>query len=321
MLKKGILFIAIVLISGIVVLIMADMVLQYGFRRSGEDVIGKMNTLIHDTTYYDIFCLGSSRTLAHIDPILIERKTGLKTYNAGFNGATVFDFKIFLNTFLEDRRAPKLVVIHIDDVTLQKNVTAELPKFFPYISNDHVYFGLVDREPSVWYVRKLPFLRVMYYDDLMKWVAIKSIAGLKPRSAYALRNGFVNSLTGESHWKGYWESKLPERYREIRLPYEPGDSLDEGISTLRSIMDTCMQKKIRVLFTSSPIIGGDEYEKYIKVIRLVEQSAAVYQPGFYWQHTVQLDRKYYFYDHLHMTYRGAEEYSSRLAEQCEQMLK
>ncbi len=319
MLKKGIIFTLLVLVSSLVVWVLCDKILQTGLLRSNEDIIGKMNELIQDTTNYDVVCLGSSRTLAHIDPRIITEKTGLSTYNAGFNGAIVFDFDIFLKLYLEKRQPPKFLVMHIDSASFHRNVTAELPKFFPFISNDIIYNGLVDYEKPVKYIRKFPPLRIFYYDDLIKWVGIKSLIGISARSIYETHNGFSNSHTGDSYWNGYWESLYTSYCETIKKPYVPDSEINAGLDKLISIMELCKRNNTRVILTSSPIVEGDKFVKYDVITSLVEKITAPYHPVYFWKHGDPLDRRLYYYNYTHMTYRGAEHYTNGLADLLNQI--
>lgn len=312
--KKSFLFIAITLLTGILSVIAADKLLQKGFHSTNEDVIGKLNELMADTSYYQVLCLGSSRCLSHIDPFLIQQITGLSTYNGGLNGGTLIDYNIVLDAYLQKRKPPEVLILHIDFMTLEKQNISELPRYFPFISNPGVYNGLVDYEPSVYYVNHFPPLRVMYYYDLLKWIGIKSLAGIGARNEWQMDRGFVRKkVNPNGNWNSYQEAGLSEYLRAINRPLESSQKVEKCIQLFSQFLKTCEKFNIQLVLTSSPVIGGDKSPLYDETVRLMAEEAEPYKPLKFWMHRKDMDRRQYYFDHTHMNYQGAEYYTRELA--------
>ncbi|MFM7902242.1 MAG: hypothetical protein ACKPAD_09690, partial [Bacteroidota bacterium] len=61
--KRTLLYLFASLLASLAILFVFDRLLQIGFNKSTEEVSGKMNLLLNDTSRYDMLCLGSSRAL------------------------------------------------------------------------------------------------------------------------------------------------------------------------------------------------------------------------------------------------------------------
>jgi hypothetical protein len=312
--RKSILFISIVLLTGLLSAIVADRVLMHGFRNSNEDVIGKLNELINGETNYQVLFLGSSRCLAHLDPELFEKQTGMNAYNGGLNGGTLVDFNMILEAYLHKRKAPDMVILHIDDFTLESQQISELPRYFPFISNPGIYNGLVNYEESVYYVKHVPFLRVMYYDDLLKWISIKSLTGLEARDEWLMHSGFVRKkVNPEGDWNSFLEEGVDDFLKETNRPFVRNEGVETGLGLFRSFLEICHKHQIRLVLTSSPVVGGISSDRYEKTAGLIADEAKRYQPLIFWKHKEDWDRQIYFYDYLHMNYTGAERFTNELS--------
>ncbi|MBL0343587.1 MAG: hypothetical protein IPP71_23660 [Bacteroidetes bacterium] len=250
--KQSIKYALIVLVTGISVTIIADYILQKGFEKSNDDVIGKLNELINDTTHFDVLCFGSSRALAHIDPAIISKETGLTCYNAGLNGGCIVDFNILLKAFLINHPSPAYLIVHVDDFTFETQRISELPRYFPFISNPVIYDNLVKYEKTLFYVKYFRFIRLMYYNDLLKWIGLKAILGIGARNEYKLINGY---RVNRSKWTAYYEERRTERTEFVKN-LNPIQEFDpEGVKLFMEMIDLCKTNNIKLLFSSSPIFS------------------------------------------------------------------
>jgi len=309
--KLSIRYTIIILAIGIVAAIVADWFLQKGLEKSNEDVIGKLNEIINDTTYYDVLCLGSSRTIAHINPEVITNETGLSVYNAGMNGGCMIDFNALFKVYLARHPAPKMVIIHVDEFTFETQVISELPRYFPFIKNKTLYENLVKYDKNVLVVKYIPFLRLMYYNDLFKWIAVKSWLNIEARDEYKLINGY---RVNKSKWSSYRQENLGARMKAIQEMQTLVEEEKKGEPLFSEILELCKQYNIKLLFTSSPIIGGDVFKKYENTIHKIEQMSAGYKPNYLWMHKEQWSPDEYYYDFTHMNNLGADKFSKYLSD-------
>jgi hypothetical protein len=309
--KKAIIYILIILSTGLLACLAADAFMQKGFKKSDDDVIGKLNEIINDSSYYDVLCVGSSRALAHFNPQLIEKELSLTAFNAGLNGACIVDFNLLLKAYLIHHAPPKVLVMHIDDFTLESDHLRELPRYFPYIENPVIYNSLKPYNETVGYIHRIPFLRIMYYYDLLKWVSIKSWLGIAPRNEYKLINGYREN---NSQWNAHFEEGLNNRIEKIKALYPKTDVEVAGIKLLIELLDICKSHHIKIVFSSSPILYGNLDKLYKNTELQIEKYSKGYDVSYLWMHDEDWPREIYFYDYLHMNSSGADRYSKTLAE-------
>ena len=314
MFRKSIRYILIILATGLLLAILYDAFLQAGFKKTKEDEVGKLNAIINDSAYFNVVCFGSSRALAHFDPILFEHRTGMTAYNAGFNGAAITDMHMLFKAYLKKHKAPRIVVLHFDDFTLETEKIVELPRYFPFIDDDEIYDAIRPLQKEAFYVRHLPFLRIMYYSDLIKWTGMKPFLGLTARGEYALHNGYVSARNDSSYWTSYLEDHVNDRIREVSAPPLKPSQLKKGAALLKDIFITCRKLGVHIVATSSPITYGRLDLKYQATQSLVEQLAIGYDVDFYWSHAMDINPRPYFYDYSHMSCKGAKLYTGNLAD-------
>lgn len=308
--SKSVKYILLILLTGLSISIVADLFLQRGFEKSDDDVIGKLNEITRDSTYYDILCFGSSRGLAHFNPQIIEKETGLKAYNAGLNGGCFIDFSALFKAYLHKHPSPKMLIVHIDEFSFDTQTISELPRYMPFISNDILYDNLVKYDKTFLAVKYLRFLRLMYYNDLLKWISLKSWFSIDARDEYKMVNGY---RANTSQWTGYFDERLQEWLKQIRSA-SPTDLRDkEGEQLFRDMLVLCQNYNIQIILTSSPIIGGNDFERYDHTCEKIELIAANYTKSFLWMHHEQWSSQEYFYDFTHMNSKGADRYSHALA--------
>jgi len=309
--KRAVLYIIIVIASGIAACVISDYFLQRGFENCEDDVVGKLNEIIKDTTYYDVVCFGSSRALAHFNPQVIHDKLNLSAYNAGVNGACIIDINLLIKAYLHNRRPPKLIVFHVDDFTYETDRLSELPRYFPFINNKEVYNSLKPYNETVNYVHSVNFLRIMYYNDLLKWISIKTLLGIGARDEYKLVNGYRVNAT---QWNGLDEEGMNRRIEKINSLYVKTESEAAGEPLFMEVLEICKKKNIRLLFSSSPIVHGELNKLYEHTKTKIEKMSSGYNVSYLWMHAEEWDRKIYFYDYLHMNFNGANRYTEALAE-------
>lgn len=82
---------------------------------------GSLSRLFSGTINTDIVMFGSSRTLLHIDPAVIEETTHLSTYNLAADGTNIFQSLFTLEEYLLHNQKPKLILFEADLNQLDKN--------------------------------------------------------------------------------------------------------------------------------------------------------------------------------------------------------
>ncbi|MCL4270775.1 MAG: DUF1574 domain-containing protein [Anaerolineales bacterium] len=100
-----------------------------------DDDYGSINRMYNGGINADIIILGSSRTYLHINPEVVQTKTGLTTWNLAMDGTNFDQHKFTLEEYLLHNRTPKIVIFEADLTTLDKDSLRFKKEFFlPYIN-------------------------------------------------------------------------------------------------------------------------------------------------------------------------------------------
>ena len=156
----------------------------------------------------------------------------------------------------------------------------------------------------------------MYYYDLLKWISIKTLLGIGAREEYKLINGY---RVNRSEWNGMDEEGLERRIEKLKSLEVKTESEALGEPLFSEILEICKNNGIKILFSSSPIVHGELNELYDHTEKKIERMTKGYDVDYLWMHTEEWDRKVYYYDYLHMNYKGADRYSEALAAKIQEM--
>ena len=104
----------IVILSSAAIVGIASWVIKKGLRKSNVDFFGKMNAAGDTMKDVNIILVGSSRTLVHLNPEIIDSITGLNSYNYGLNAVTIRTCYNIIHYALKKQQHAKLVVLNID---------------------------------------------------------------------------------------------------------------------------------------------------------------------------------------------------------------
>ncbi len=137
------------------------------------------NTFL-DTTNYDLLFVGSSRVQNNINPKQIDRITNLKSFNAGTNGANLFESKVILESYLEKHPAPKYLFLGIDLFSFNtKNKLFNYTYYIPFSENKNVANELKLLDHNTSFYKYFPFLQLADYDDYAKTNSLKGLLNKK----------------------------------------------------------------------------------------------------------------------------------------------
>jgi hypothetical protein len=221
--------------------------------------------------------------------------------------------KILLDGFLQRHRPPKILVVHLDEFSFETNRVLELPYYLPQLPDEHLEQTLCELEPEVVWIASFPPSRVFYYDDLQKWIGVKSFLSLGD-SVRTVQHGFSN--TSDGGWNDYWELEYQKKLPLVQSPFDSLFAFRKGADLLMKLVQVANQNGISVLLTSSPVPGGENYPKYDAAVSLALQTVKAIDTNvvFYWSHRDTLPRKEYFYDLVHMVRKGAKQYSMAIGD-------
>ena len=153
--------------------VVANKIVSEGNKRYSIHNHQKLEFIINDTTYCDILFIGSSRVHTSINPKVIDSITGLRSFNAGIEGAGFTEFKMIFETYLLSHPAPKKIILGLDDDSFDTSF-----KFLNYTSYlDFLHNPVVDTTLSnngflIFPYKLFPPLKIIELDDVSKRNAI-----------------------------------------------------------------------------------------------------------------------------------------------------
>lgn len=89
---------------------------------------GALSRMYAGSINTDIVMFGSSRTMLHLDPSVIENETNLSAYNLGKDGTNMYQSFFTLKEYLIYNKKPKLIIFEADLMQFRKNGTLRFEK-------------------------------------------------------------------------------------------------------------------------------------------------------------------------------------------------
>ena len=305
-------YLGIVILSALLITATGSWLLHKGFMRSNVDFFGKMNAAQYRQGL-NILLIGSSRTLAQIDPAIIDTFTHMQSYNLGLNGATIKSCYNLLQYSLRQQQQVKAVVVNIDynmfDIESDPYKDAF---FYPYESPVSHFIqtdsGTGDR------VHRLRIFDVALYDDMAKYAAVDGI--IRPeRQIDDQYKGFFYH-TGSGQFQEPPESQIAGRdvvFNEASFSY------------LDSMIERCRAHNATPVLVLAPyfhqFFPGAYINNYYSIINRVKELASAKGVTFLDYSTHPLSyRKEYFYNVNHLNATGAGVYSQLIANELATVL-
>jgi hypothetical protein len=211
--------------------------------------VGRLTELLYNKTAYDVLFIGSSRTHLDVNPRIIDSICKVNSYNAGIEGANLFEFNMMLHAYLQNHPAPHWLVL-----TLDLHSFAIAHKFFNYAQyfsftqNSVIEKYLNNNGHSTLRVKLFPFLEMTDYDDNTKGFFLKGLAG----------DSEIDK--GDFQYKGYLSNTDNCITSDEPIP-TPSIMPTTAIANeyLADIVQTCNKNNIKLIFTYAP-----EYKREIQ---------------------------------------------------------
>jgi len=273
----------------------------------------RLDELLLNHTDYDLIFLGSSRVHAAVYPRIIDSICKLGSYNAGLDGANLYEFEMMLNAYLENHPAPRYVALSFDlHSFIGGSSIFNYPIYFPYISNKVIRRYLQDDGYLTTAKRIVPFLRMGDYDDDDKGAFLK------------LRAGKSEIMPGDFQYKGYLSNTDETVRGEGPIDKHVLEINSAKKEALARIIEVCRQKNIELLFLYLPEYKS-EYEQSVTnsndVFAVVDSFAAADHIPFIRDDRLKInDNPLLFRNVNHLNKEGAREYSIILAKELQAYL-
>lgn len=292
-----------VAIISAVILTIVYLALINGYSRYYTFEQSKLREIIKGNEKFDILFIGSSRTLYHVNPKIIDSALNCNSYNAGVDGARLPEMNLMFKSYLVNHPPPEIVVADLSTTAfcLDENAFFNPNIYYPWLSNDIVYNSIAPYK-RVGLLKTLPFLQLTEWDDHMLQGAIIGLTG-KQKPLPADYKGHLKS--GED------TIVLPFKMRYLTTNWPVHTS---GISLLDEIITLCKKNHIKLIFTYSPVYQlKDEVvnEEFFPTVERIRAENEI--PFLNYRHLPMNGDHLIFRDEHHLNTKGADIYSRLLA--------
>lgn len=228
---------------------------------------------------YDYALFGSSRCLNTVNPIQVDKATGLSGINMAYNGSNPFEIKLMVKQFVE-KFNPKKIFVQVDDrFDRERNDPTSSIFWVPEIDNEYIYKEFRERDSLAWYYRNIPFYKYLLYESK---IGVRDVS-----LSYVKNNKF-------EQFKGF----VPTQGSLKNFEHKKKSFPDRQNIHLSEIVDICQKENIEVYFFTAPYF---EFELDTKTINK-------YLPD-YKDFSMVINEKKLFHDQGHLNAEGAEKFT------------
>ena len=228
---------------------------------------------------YDYALFGSSRCIYHINPVQIEKETGIKGINLGYSGSNPFEIKLMVHEFLQIHQPDQIFVqldnrfnrVHRDPISITP--------WIPFIHKPYLYEEIKKNDSLGFYLKNIPFYRYTQYESKL---GIRNVAlSYMKENNFAELEGFkaMSGIAGKGKIKDY-------------------NLIDEPNPHILEIQKWCDELGVKVYFFTAPY-----YNRTLNTAVIAKHVAP------YKDFSEIFDDRLYFSDPNHLNRKGAEAFT------------
>lgn len=267
----------------------------------------KTDELTKGSTNYDILFFGNSRVHFGINPFYIDAATKLNSYNFGYGGADQEEIMLTSTLYLQQHKAPKLVIISLDMGSLLKNIILKTRfHYLFYLENDTINKHLQQAGFLTPLIKIFPFAKYSFFDEYNR-TSLFVKGNQLPVFSHNIYKGFINIHQNiKTNAAGLYNVKT--------------DSLklwNNSIAYLRNTVVALQKAGSMVVFVSPPekITSPNRKENFKKIADSIFTSIATdYHLNYLHFENDPSFTADYFVDDIHLNEPGTRIYSLQLAD-------
>ncbi|MBW1617206.1 MULTISPECIES: hypothetical protein [Empedobacter] len=276
-----------------------------------NDELKTWSVINNDILDKDILVFGSSRAMAHVNPVIFKSITNKSTYNLGYNAQNLPLIKYRIDVS-ESKTNAKNFILVLDDFTFRDNTIFKIDQLSPILLYNIKLYNI---QKGIDYYKiydvYIPLIRYFKNYNENNWF----------KELYKV---FAYSKTKTFKVNGY--RKLDLKWKEEK--YTSQNSIidfDENIfNLLKQIIDDCKKKNINLILVTSPtyidFIHHQKNHDFIidKVKKISNENNILFID---YSRMPEIMDKQYFADKLHLNSKGADIFTKKLAEDIKPYLK
>ncbi|MBF0522872.1 MAG: hypothetical protein HQL24_07460 [Candidatus Omnitrophica bacterium] len=268
-------------------------------------------------TGYDVLIMGDCFNLHGINPLIIEKETGLKVFNyATHSDYTILTSYILLKNHLEhNRKKPSIIVINFIPELTVYGYNAFNKRSLPFLFDikEGNFFTLM-KEIGFQKAVQLQFYSLKNSPFFSEYKFVSGLADAKEI------NDFKKSVWEEKgYYRRYGEGVYTDYYapRPFRYQYRPSPFFEKY---LRKILDLARENHIFVFF---PMITAPEdvYENLYRPSYMIELYFSFlanlkkeYPNLFFWGWQSEFSNCKLYRDTVHLNHKGCALFSQKIAQ-------
>ncbi|MBG6110548.1 hypothetical protein IWX84_001427 [Flavobacterium sp. CG_9.10] len=262
----------------------------------------------------DIVILGTSRAESHYDTEILNKITGLKTYNLGLSGTHYNLLKIRWEAYINRNIKPKIVILDIDDIALQDSEEIyDKFQYLPYYESEEYQKVSKDIDKDFYFEKFFPIYKYRGY-EMSIFNQMKSLKN----------NSFCSkSINGYVEHDINWIEKDYLNFKKILLQDKMVQKKNQkinsiGLSVIEEIIQYCKVNKIKIYFIWSP--SYYELQTYQlankkNVNQLIKNISQKHRIDYFnFSNDSLCLQKKYFYNSAHMNKNGVAIFSRKIGE-------
>lgn len=288
-----------------------DYVITRNLWHSKVQMLDRYNTVYWDKTDYDMIIMGSSRGMVQYSPKILDSILGGNSYNLSCNGRCIDAQCNIFDAYCRNHAKPKIVLQNIDHITLYMSNMYEREQYLPYIKHDkQLYKATRETEQFNWTDIAIPLKRYAGYFNMIK-------EGLHIKNKMHNPSNEYKGYEGRNHM---WDGSEFEKIDTIVFDTHP-----EAKTIFEKYLSYCKKNDIRVIFVYAPSYIGvinkmGEDEKKMKETFLEYADRYNITILDYSHDSINYDTVN-FYNATHLNRRGAELFSTQLANDLKKILQ
>ncbi len=192
---------------------------------------------------------GPCEPLWFISPTILDKQTGLKSYNLALSHSDFADNYLHLYFYLKNNTPPNYLLLFVTPESMDENYnTFNTYRFAEFVGDDVVDTVLSECDSSYYFWTKIPFMKYGYYSNKINFDALQ---GLKHYFTHRTIPHFADGYEPPLQIK--WDNHLEEFIQLYPKGYNfKWSKLREKY--LRKTIALAQQKGTKVLLFESPVL-------------------------------------------------------------------
>ena len=305
------------LATGLVLFQLFDWFIMTGVSKSAKGQLGKVNKICNQIDLPQIAIFGSSVGEVGINAPLLQKKTNKSVYNFCIDGTPFSQYYGLINEISGTKNTELVVMAEAYFSLERKTALSEFQRYIANIQHDNIYNSLYKIQPDiVWKARYVPMYKYTVFSHLFY---LSSIEGW---SHFLKKNTPKDTLLGFTPVFRNWELDQDEAIKKIK-PFKI--VLDTTvIAEYKKTIKNLKNQHKNVVIVMTPIYSAvsntlTDFEPMRKTFKAIAAETECKFLDFS-QNKICNDKSF-FYNSNHLNNKGADIFSSALADSLNILIK